>query len=70
MVIVDYAKPARFNPFRVLWKPVLQILEPFATDLFEKGIAHWLPKHQGLTIESRLDVFGGVYQVLTIRRQG
>ncbi len=68
MVVVDYSKPTRFNPFRVFWKPVLQVLEPFATDLFTKGIAHWLPKDRGLTIESTQDFFGGVYQVLTIKR--
>ncbi len=68
MVVVDYSKPARFNPFRVFWKPVLQVLEPFATDLFTKGIAHWLPKDRGLKIESTQDFFGGVYQVLTIKR--
>lgn len=68
MVIVDYSRPARLNPFRVFWKPVLQVLEPFATDLFTKGIAHWLPKDCGLEIESTQDFFGGVYQVLTVKR--
>ncbi len=68
MVIVDYSRPARLNPFRVFWKPVLQVLEPFATDLFTKGIGHWLPKDCGLEIESTQDFFGGVYQMLTVKR--
>lgn len=69
MVLVDYSKPSRFNPFRLFWKPVLQVLEPFATDLFSKGIAHWLPRDCNLSVESTQDFFGGVYQVLTIKRQ-
>jgi ubiquinone/menaquinone biosynthesis C-methylase UbiE len=68
MVIVDYAKPNRFHPFRILWKPVLEILEPFATDLFSKGIAHWLPKNGELNIASTKNFFGGVYQVLTVSK--
>jgi ubiquinone/menaquinone biosynthesis C-methylase UbiE len=68
MVIVDYSKPASLHPFRLFWKPVLQVLEPFATDLFTKGIRYWLPKDCGLNIESSQDFFGGVYQVLTVKR--
>lgn len=69
MVIVDYSKPNRLNPFRYLWKPVLMVLEPFAKDLLSKGIAHWIPKDRGLEIQSSRDFFGGAYQVLTITRR-
>ena len=68
LVVMDYSKPTRFHPFRVAWKPVLMVLEPFAKDLFDKGIAHWISPDAGLTELSRQDFFGGVYQLLTFRR--
>lgn len=68
LILVDYSKPGWFNPFRYLWKPVLMVLEPFAKDLFNKGIVHWLPKHHGLTETSRKNFFGGVYQLITLTK--
>lgn len=69
LIVMDYSRPSRFNPFRFLWKPVLRVLEPFANDLFDKGIAHWIPVGADLSEASRQDFFGGVYQLLTFRRR-
>lgn len=68
LLIVDYSKPHWFNPLRYLWKPVLWVLEPFARDLLNQGIRHWLPKNATLKLESCRDYFGGLYQKLVIRK--
>lgn len=68
LVIVDYSKPHWANPLRYLWRPVLYVLEPFARDLLNQGIQHWLPKDSTLKIESCRDYFGGLYQKLVIRK--
>jgi len=68
IVIVDYAKPCWWNPIRYLLLPILGRIEPFAPDLWRKGIIGLLPKtalHQ--KIQSR-SVFGGLYQQVTITR--
>lgn len=68
LVVVDYSKPHWANPLRYFWKPVLWVLEPFARDLLNKGVQHWLPKDKSLTLESCQDYFGGLYQKLVIRK--
>jgi ubiquinone/menaquinone biosynthesis C-methylase UbiE len=68
LVIVDYSKPHWANPLRYFWKPVLWVLEPFARDLLNRGIAHWLPNDASLQTESCRDYFGGLYQKFVIRK--
>lgn len=68
MVLMDYSRPRWFNPFRYIWKPVLNVLEPFASDLFNKGVGHWVPSHPELTVQSCKTFAGGVYELLVMRR--
>jgi ubiquinone/menaquinone biosynthesis C-methylase UbiE len=68
MVIVDYSRPAWFNPFRYLWKPVLKVIEPFSADLLDHGVARWIPRDRGLCIAQSVSVFGGLYQMLVIEK--
>jgi ubiquinone/menaquinone biosynthesis C-methylase UbiE len=67
VVIVDYARPRWWNPLRVLWRPVLALLEPFALDLWRDGIGAWLPPSDGTQVNSRR-LFGGLYQVVTVMK--
>jgi ubiquinone/menaquinone biosynthesis C-methylase UbiE len=67
IVIVDYALPRWWHPLRYLWRPLLAVLEPFALDLWDREITHWLPvaARTGLRKQS---FFGGLYQKVVIRR--
>ena len=67
LTIVDYAPPSRFNPLRYLWCPLIQVLEPFAGDLFRHPINKWLPDEVGIVTLSERRFFGGLYQMLTLQ---
>jgi ubiquinone/menaquinone biosynthesis C-methylase UbiE len=67
LTIVDYAPPIRFNPLRYLWCPILEILEPFAGDLFRHPIKTWLPDSVNLVLVGEQRFFGGLYQMLTLQ---
>jgi Methylase involved in ubiquinone/menaquinone biosynthesis len=68
VVIVDYHRPSRFNPFRYIMVPILKTLEPFAMDLWRKDIVKWLPdRARSATVEKRT-YFGGLYQKVVITR--
>ncbi len=68
VVIVDYHRPSRFNPFRYIMVPILKTLEPFAMDLWRKDIVKWLPdRAHSATVEKRT-YFGGLYQKVVITR--
>lgn len=67
IVIVDYHRPRPGHPLRYLMRPLLRRLEPFALDLWQNEIAHWLPAGvQPAALEKRT-TFGGLYQKLVIR---
>lgn len=67
IVIVDYALPARANPLRYLFRPVLAALEPFALDLWKSEIAVWLPAAARRNMRKET-YFGGLYQKIVITR--
>jgi ubiquinone/menaquinone biosynthesis C-methylase UbiE len=67
IVIVDYALPARANPLRYLFRPVLAALEPFALDLWKSEIAAWLPAAARRNMRKET-FFGGLYQKIVITR--
>lgn len=67
LVVVDYHRPARLHPLRLLMRPLLARLEPFALDLWEADVSRWLPDPASLRIRKSL-CFGGLYQVLEISR--
>jgi hypothetical protein len=65
IVIIDYARPHWWNPLRLLWRPVLAALEPFALDLWRDDIRTWMPAPRGSRITARR-FFGGLYQMATV----
>jgi ubiquinone/menaquinone biosynthesis C-methylase UbiE len=65
IVIVDYHRPAAWHPLRAVMRWVLRTFEPFALDLWEREVAHWLPK--GLVIRKQT-YCGGLYQKLVLER--
>ncbi len=68
IVIVDYARPSAWHPARYLWLPVLRLLEPFARDLWRRPLADWLPRPWAGQALPKKRFFGGLYQLVTIRR--
>ena len=68
IVIVDYARPAAWNPMRYLFQPVLARLEPFALDLWRDDLAKWMPRSWDRAGVVRGSYFGGLYQMITIER--
>lgn len=67
LLIVDYSRPAWYQPLRYLWKPVLRFLEPFAHDLLDRGIQCWIPHDLQLRATRQQDFFGGLYQMIRLR---
>ncbi|MEO5365078.1 MAG: rhodoquinone biosynthesis methyltransferase RquA [Magnetococcus sp. WYHC-3] len=69
LVFVDYHRPAPWHPLRFVMSPLLRLLEPFAMDLWQGEIAHWLPPHlvgdPGLRLHKQL-YFGGLYQKVVV----
>jgi ubiquinone/menaquinone biosynthesis C-methylase UbiE len=66
VVIVDYHRPSRLHPLRYLFRPVLDILEPFALDLWREEVAAWLPEHVARNAIRQETFYGGLYQKLVI----
>jgi len=68
IVIVDYARPAWWNPVRYVWGPVLAALEPFAHDLWRRPLAEWLPERVPPDRLREEALFGGLYRKVVITR--
>jgi ubiquinone/menaquinone biosynthesis C-methylase UbiE len=66
VVIVDYHLPSRLHPLRYLFRPVLDVLEPFALDLWRDDIATWLPDSVPSGALRKQTFYGGLYQKLVI----
>ncbi len=65
LVIVDYHRPRRTHPLYLPMVAILRTLEPFAMDLWRHEVAEWLP---GSVSVEKATYFGGLYQLLTIRK--
>ncbi len=68
IVIVDYARPKWWNPFRYILPPALALLEPFALDLWRSELQSFLRPSTTLRSLTRQSVFGGLYQAVVIER--
>ena len=68
IVIVDYAKPAWWNPLRYLMAAVLALLEPFALDLWRRPVRDYAPAEMFRAPVERASACGGLYQILTIEK--
>jgi ubiquinone/menaquinone biosynthesis C-methylase UbiE len=66
VLIVDFAKPYGWNPFRYLWCAFLAIFEPFALDLWWNDVADLLPAAYRVFPMSRERFFGGLFQKVVV----
>lgn len=66
VVVMEYAKPRWWSPWRLLMIPVLTVLEPFAIDMWRKPVVAFAPPHTRATEPKRF--FGGLYQLVTLTR--
>jgi len=67
LVIVDYHKPKVWHPLRWVMWPILYFLEPFALDLWQRDLSHWLPANA--TIQQKRTWTSGLYQLLIIEKR-
>ncbi len=68
IVIIDYAMPRWWNPFRYFFRPVLALLEPFALDLWHHDLTTWMPAPWSKQRWKRQSYFGGLYQKVVVTR--
>jgi ubiquinone/menaquinone biosynthesis C-methylase UbiE len=68
IVIVDYHRPTRWNPLRLLMTGVFRRLEPYAIDLWQHDIEHFMPASARPASIEKKTYFGGLYQKLVITR--
>ena len=66
VVVVDYHRPHYLNPLRLLLKPLLARLEPFALDMWKRDVSHWLPRRGAGYQLHKTTFFGGLYQRVVI----
>lgn len=68
ILLMDYHRPHRFNPFYYVMHVVLRNLEPFALDLWRNEINEWFPPDCKPKQVEKQTFFGGLYQQLVITR--
>jgi len=68
IVIVDYHRPSRWHPMRPLMRLVFRRLEPYAMDLWQHDVAHFLPADAQPAGIVKRTYFGGLYQKLVLTR--
>ncbi len=69
LYVVEFAKPKAWHPLKYIWHPVLRVLEPFASALWTREIASFLPcGGAGCQIETQ-KIFGGFYQITRIEKE-
>lgn len=68
IVIVDYHRPARWNPLRPLMYAVFRALEPYAHELWRHELAEFLPADVQPAAIEKQTFFGGLYQRLILTR--
>jgi ubiquinone/menaquinone biosynthesis C-methylase UbiE len=68
IVIVDYHRPQPWHPLRLLMTGVFRKLEPYAMDLWENEIEHFMPRRHMPASITKQTYFGGLYQKLVLTR--
>lgn len=68
IVIMDYALPRWWHPWRYWFRPFLAKLEPFALDLWRHPLTRWMPAPWANKTWPRESYFGGLYQKLVVTR--
>jgi ubiquinone/menaquinone biosynthesis C-methylase UbiE len=66
LVIVDYHRPSKLNPLFLPMTAILRTLEPFALDLWQHELEHWLPDNARISKLEKQTLFGGLYQMLRV----
>lgn len=67
IVIVDYHRPHPLNPLYWPMVAILKTFEPFALDLWRHELEAWLPADRPIRSIKRRLMFGGLYQLVTLR---
>ena len=65
IILVDYARPAWWNPVGYVLAPALALLEPFALDMWRRGVESFAPPQMLKRGFERSTLFGGLYQIVT-----
>lgn len=68
IIVVDYHRPVRWHPLRLLMQAVFRRLEPFAMDLWTHQIGEFMLDAPQPTSWSKQTYFGGLYQKLLLVR--
>jgi ubiquinone/menaquinone biosynthesis C-methylase UbiE len=68
IVIVDYHRPQRWHPLRVLMTGVFRRLEPYAMDLWQHEVREFLPAGVQPASITKQTYYGGLYQKLVLTR--
>ena len=68
IVIVDYHRPVRLHPLRLLMTGVFSRLEPYAMDLWRHEISEFLPVGSPPASIEKQTYYGGLYQKLVLTR--
>jgi len=68
IVIVDYHRPVKWHPLRLLMTGVFKKLEPYAMDLWDHELVEFMPLRNLPTAMYKETYFGGLYQKLVLTR--
>ena len=68
VVIVDYHRPSRWHVMGPLMRLVFRKLEPYAIDLWNHEVQHFIPPRLQPTSMVKQTYFGGLYQKLVLIR--
>ena len=68
VLFVEYHRPSMWQPIRWILKLVNRLLEPFAQAVWDHEIAHFASHPERYTWHKET-LFGGVYQVVSVRHK-
>ena len=68
IVIVDYHRPVKWHPLRLLMTGVFRKLEPYAMDLWDHELAEFMPRDVQPQSSTLQTWYGGLYQKLVLVR--
>lgn len=68
IVIVDYHRPVKLHPLRLLMTGVFRRLEPYAMDLWANEVSAFMPTDLPPKSITKQTYYGGLYQKLVLTR--
>lgn len=68
LVIVDYHRPVPWHPLRPVMREVFRHLEPYAFDLWQHEIEHFMPAGTAWPSSVKRTWFGGLYQMRVLTK--